>query len=46
VMKAGRVYDPAKLFAAVVGKLGPAGPQDAARWKGRLNIKVPTAGIH
>lgn len=45
VMKAGRVYDPAKLFAAVVGKLGPAGPQDADHWKGRLNIKVPTAGI-
>ena len=46
VMKAGRVYDPAELFASVVGKMGPAGPEDADQWKGRLNIKDPTFGIH
>src|SRR6185437_6360953 len=46
VMKAGRVYDPAELFASVVGKMGPAGPEDADQWKGRLNIKDPTSGIH
>lgn len=40
VMKAGHVYDPAKLFASVVGKMGPAGPEDADQWKGRLNVKV------
>jgi len=45
VMKAGRIYDPAKLFASVVGKLGPTGPQDADGWKGRLNIKDPKAGM-
>jgi hypothetical protein len=43
-MKSGHLYDPAKLLASVVGKLGPTGPQDANHWKGNLNIKAPTAG--
>jgi imidazolonepropionase-like amidohydrolase len=34
VMKAGLVYDAAELLAAAKGKLGPAGPADAAKWKG------------
>ena len=45
VMKAGRVYDPAELFASVKGKMGPSGPEDADRWKGRLNVKDPTEGV-
>ena len=44
VMKAGRVYDPKKLLASVVGKLGPASAADSKPWKGNLNIKAPTAG--
>jgi imidazolonepropionase-like amidohydrolase len=32
VIKGGRVYDPAALLKSVVGKLGPAGPEDAANW--------------
>lgn len=33
VMKAGRIYDPAELLASVKGKLGPASPDEDARWK-------------
>jgi imidazolonepropionase-like amidohydrolase len=44
VMKSGQLYDPKKLLASVVGKLGPKGPEDADRWKGKLNVKAPTAG--
>jgi len=32
VMKGGVVYDPAALLKSVEGKLGPAGPEDAANW--------------
>ncbi|MGH9394466.1 MAG: amidohydrolase family protein, partial [Terriglobales bacterium] len=46
VMKAGRMYNPTQLFASVKGKMGPAGPEDADQWKGRLNIHLPTAEIH
>lgn len=43
VMKAGHVYDSAALLASVVGKLGPAGPEDADKWKGYQNITEPIA---
>jgi hypothetical protein len=33
VMKAGQVYDAAELLASIKGKMGPAGPEDDARWK-------------
>jgi hypothetical protein len=32
VIKGGTVYDPAALLKSVEGKLGPAGPEDAADW--------------
>jgi imidazolonepropionase-like amidohydrolase len=32
VIKGGRVFDPAELLKSVEGKLGPAGPEDAANW--------------
>jgi imidazolonepropionase-like amidohydrolase len=32
VMKGGVVYDPDALLKSVEGKLGPAGPADAAKW--------------
>jgi imidazolonepropionase-like amidohydrolase len=32
VMKGGTVYDPAKLLKSVEGKLGPTGPEAAAKW--------------
>jgi imidazolonepropionase-like amidohydrolase len=32
VIKGGTVYDPAALLESVKGKLGPAGPEDAANW--------------
>lgn len=35
VMKAGRTYDPAELLASVKGTLGPASPDEDARWKRR-----------
>lgn len=43
VMKAGQVYDSAALLASQVGKMGPAGPEDADQWKGRLHITEPLA---
>jgi imidazolonepropionase-like amidohydrolase len=33
VMKAGRIHDAAELLASVKGKLGPASPDEDARWK-------------
>lgn len=38
VVKAGRVYDPARLFRSVRGALGPAGEADAAWWKGDVRL--------
>jgi len=32
VMKGGKVFDSAELLKSVEGKLGPAGPEDAANW--------------
>jgi hypothetical protein len=33
-MKAGEVYDPARLLQLATGKLGPNRVEDAAWWKG------------
>lgn len=38
VVKAGRVYDPAALFASVKARMGPAGPDDADWWKGNTRL--------
>jgi imidazolonepropionase-like amidohydrolase len=38
VIKAGTVYDPARLLASVRGKMGPAGAADADWWKGNLRL--------
>jgi hypothetical protein len=35
VVKAGVPFDPAELWKAVEGKLGPAGPEDAEKWGAR-----------
>jgi hypothetical protein len=42
-MKSGQVYDSTELLASVVGKMGPAGPDDADAWKGRMHIIEPVA---
>jgi hypothetical protein len=34
-MKAGELYDPKALLQSVEGKIGPAGPNDHARWQRR-----------
>ena len=38
VIQAGRVYDPAALFASVKGRMGPTGPADADWWKGNTRL--------
>ncbi len=38
VMKAGVVYDSAKLLASVKGKLGPDSAADADWWKGKVRF--------
>jgi imidazolonepropionase-like amidohydrolase len=38
VMKAGEVYDPARLLQLATGKLGPNGVEDAAWWKGNARF--------
>jgi imidazolonepropionase-like amidohydrolase len=38
VIRAGRVYDPAKLFESVVGSLGPTSAADAEWWKGDIQF--------
>ena len=38
VVRAGVVYRPDSLLAAVRGRMGPAGEQDAAWWKGRVRL--------
>jgi len=38
VVKAGRVYDPVKLFASVKGKMGPATAAEADWWKGNTRL--------
>ena len=38
VVKAGIVYDPAELLESARGRLGPASPDDADWWKGRLRF--------
>jgi cytosine/adenosine deaminase-related metal-dependent hydrolase len=37
VIKAGELYNPAALLKAVEGKLGPAGPDQAAAWGQRTS---------
>ena len=39
VIRGGRVYDPATLLESVRGRLGPAGPEEAAWWKGRVRLE-------
>ena len=41
VVKAGRVYDPTALLESVTGTLGPAGPDEADWWKGRVRFASP-----
>ncbi|HXR98839.1 MAG TPA: amidohydrolase family protein [Terriglobales bacterium] len=43
VMKSGQVYDTAELLASVAGTMGPAGPEDADAWKGRMHVTEPVA---
>lgn len=38
VIKAGKVYDPAALFASVKGKMGPASAADADWWQGNVRL--------
>ena len=38
VVRSGRVYDPAELFASVRGRMGPASAQEADWWKGNLRL--------
>jgi hypothetical protein len=38
VMKAGEVYDPARLLRLATGKLGPNSVEDAAWWKGNARF--------
>jgi imidazolonepropionase-like amidohydrolase len=38
VVKAGRVYDPVKLFASVRGKMGPSSAAEAGWWKGNTRL--------
>ena len=38
VVRAGRVYDPARLFRSVQGRLGPTGEGDADWWKGNVRL--------
>src|SRR5262245_6388641 len=35
VMKAGEIYDPKALLQSAMGKIGPSGPADHARWERR-----------
>ncbi|TDJ70464.1 MAG: amidohydrolase [Planctomycetota bacterium] len=35
VMKGGELFDPTTLLASAEGRIGPAGPDDVARWKPR-----------
>ncbi len=44
VMKAGVIYDSAKLLASVKGRLGPAGAGDANWWKGSVRFTNPDGG--
>lgn len=39
VMKSGQLYEAAELLASVKGKLGPAGPEDDAKWK-RVSVRA------
>ncbi|MGE5244671.1 MAG: amidohydrolase family protein, partial [Betaproteobacteria bacterium] len=39
VMKAGTIYDSAKLLASVKGRLGPASEADADWWKGSVRFR-------
>jgi len=38
VVKVGIVYNPAELLESARGRLGPASPDDADWWKGRLRF--------